>query len=91
MTTFLKTIRKPCGIIIPLGEVKRRVIVDALDKCDGHYLLAARLLCIGKSTVYRVARAHNYQPPMVQAKGLTSVSQNPPLRQANQRSGPEYG
>ena len=26
MSTFLKTIRKPFGIIIPLDEVKRRVL-----------------------------------------------------------------
>jgi hypothetical protein len=44
VTTFLKTIRKPFGIILPLDEVKRRVICDALDKCGGNYLPAARLL-----------------------------------------------
>jgi DNA-binding NtrC family response regulator len=74
MTIFLKTIREPLGIIIPLEEVKRRVICDALDKCGGNYPLAARLLGIGKTTVYRMARAYNYQTPKVHAKRLMNAS-----------------
>jgi len=31
--------------------VKRRVIVNALDKCGGNYPLAAHLLGIGKTTI----------------------------------------
>jgi DNA-binding NtrC family response regulator len=77
VTTFHKTIREPLGIILPLGEVERRVICDALDKCGGNYLLAARLLGIGKTTVYRKARAYNYQTPKVQGQGLMTVSQDP--------------
>ncbi len=77
MTTFLKTIREPLGIILPLDEVERRVICDALDKCDGNYLLAARLLNIGKTTVYRKARAYKYQTPKAQGKSLMTVSQEP--------------
>jgi len=61
VTTFHKTIREPLGIILALDEVERRVICDALDKCGGNYLLAARLLGIRKTTVYRKARAYNYQ------------------------------
>lgn len=76
MATFLKTIGKPFGIILPLDEVERRVICDALDKCGGNYLLAARLLGIGKTTVYRKARAYNYQTPKVQGTGLMTVSQD---------------
>ena len=76
MTTFLKTIRKPFGIILPLDKVERRVICDASDKCGGNYLLAARLLGIGKTTVYRKARAYNYQSPKVQGKGLMTASQD---------------
>jgi hypothetical protein len=44
MSTLLQSIRQPLGAILPLSEVKRRVIVDALDKCGGDYLLAAHLL-----------------------------------------------
>jgi hypothetical protein len=39
------------GIILPLDEVKRRVIIDAFDKCKGSYLMAARLLGIGKTAL----------------------------------------
>jgi DNA-binding NtrC family response regulator len=80
VTTFLKTIRKPLGIILPLDEVKRRAICEALDKCGGNYLLAARLLGIGRTTVYRMARLYNYEPPMVQGEGLMTVSQRSPFR-----------
>jgi excisionase family DNA binding protein len=79
MSSFLKSIQQPLGAILPLDEVKRRVIVDALDKCGGNYRLAARLLGIGKSTVYRMARQHNYQSPQMQGKSLSIASQmNPP-------------
>jgi transcriptional regulator of acetoin/glycerol metabolism len=65
---FLKTLQRPLGIIVPLDEVKRRVIIDALDKCNGRYRLAARLLGIGKTTLYRSAKAYDYQPPRSKGK-----------------------
>jgi transcriptional regulator of acetoin/glycerol metabolism len=66
MSSFLLQIRRPVGTILPLDEVKRRAIVDALDKCQGNYRLAARLLGIGKTTVYRMARQQNHQLPQRQ-------------------------
>jgi DNA-binding NtrC family response regulator len=75
MSTLLKSIRQPLGTILPLSEVKRRVIVDALDKCGGNYLLAAHLLGIGRTTIYRMVRMYRYQPPKVQAERLMSISQ----------------
>jgi transcriptional regulator of acetoin/glycerol metabolism len=66
MSGFLRSIRQPLGTILSLDEVKRRVIVDALDKCGGNYCLAARSLGIGKTTVYRMARQYNYQQPQTQ-------------------------
>jgi transcriptional regulator of acetoin/glycerol metabolism len=76
VTTFLKRIRKPFGIIVPWEEVERRVICDALDKCGGNYLLAARLLGIGRTTLYRKATAYNYRTPKVQATVLMTISQS---------------
>ena len=76
MSTLLKTIRQPLGAILPLEEVKRRVIVDALDKCAGNYLLAARLLGIGRTTIYRMVRVYNYQPPTIKSERLMTVSQD---------------
>jgi DNA invertase Pin-like site-specific DNA recombinase len=78
MSAFLKLIRQPLGAILPLNDVKRRVIVDALDKCGGNYCLAARLLGIGKTTVYRMARQYNYQPPQMQGRSLLIISQRKP-------------
>jgi|SRR5580700_1488336 hypothetical protein len=75
VTTFLKTMRKSFRIILPLDEVKRRALCDALDRCGGNHLCAARLLGLGKTTVYRMARLYNYQRPKVQAEGLMTVSQ----------------
>ena len=76
MSAFSNAPRTPFGIILPLSEVKSRAIVDALDKCGGNYRLAARLLGIGKSTIYRIARTYNYQAPRVQAEPLIPISQS---------------
>jgi len=76
MSAFSSAIRTPFGMILPLSEVKDRAIVDALDRCGGNHLFAARLLGIGKSTVYRIAKKYNYQPPRIQAQGLMSISQS---------------
>jgi transcriptional regulator of acetoin/glycerol metabolism len=54
----LRKMRRPLGIILPLDEVKRRAIRDALDKCGGNCSLAASLLGLGSSTVYRMARVY---------------------------------
>jgi DNA-binding NtrC family response regulator len=75
MSAFSNAIRTPFGMILPLSEVKGRAIVDALDRCGGNYLFAARLLGIGRSTVYRIAKTYNYQPPRIQALRLMSISQ----------------
>jgi hypothetical protein len=75
--SMLRIIQKPLGIVLPMDEVKRRVIVDALDKCRGDRILAAHLLGIGKTTLYRMARTYHYQGPEAQAEALMTV---PPLR-----------
>ena len=76
MSAFSNAIRTPFGMILPLSQVKGRAIVDALDRCAGNYLFAARLLGIGRSTVYRIAKTYNYQPPRIQAQRLMSISQS---------------
>lgn len=79
MAIFFEDFRKPVGIILSWDEMKRRALCDALDKCGGNRLLAARLLGIGKTTVYRMVRLYNYQLPNVQGKGLMTVSQGSPF------------
>jgi Bacterial regulatory protein, Fis family len=73
MNLFFKTIHRPLRIIVPLAEVKRRAIIDALDRCDGSYRLAAHLLGIGRTTLYRMAKTYNYQPPSVQGQVLMTL------------------
>ena len=51
------------------------MIVDVLDKCGGNYLLAAHLLGIGRTTIYRMGRMYRYHQPRIQAERLMSMSQ----------------
>ncbi len=60
MSTFSKTSRDTLKGFVVLEEVKRRTIVDALDRCGGNYVLAARSLDIGKTTIYRLAKTYKY-------------------------------
>jgi DNA-binding NtrC family response regulator len=84
MTTLLEATRKPLGPILPLIEVKRQAVIDALDHCHGNHLLAARLLGIGRTTVYRMEWAYKSQPSKMQGErlGLRSnlpFDDNPPM------------
>lgn len=54
---------RPIGIIIPLDEVIQRAVLDAMDKCEGNVLLAARYLKVGKTTVYRYLREWGWASP----------------------------
>jgi ATP/maltotriose-dependent transcriptional regulator MalT len=72
MRPVFKLLQQPLGAILPLDEVKRLAITAALDKCEGDYRLAAHLLCIGKTTLYRTARKYNYQAVTLQGIALMS-------------------
>jgi hypothetical protein len=71
VTIVFEDLGKPVGIILPWGEMKRRALCDALDKCGGNHLLAARRLGLGKTTIYRMAKLYNYQSPTVQGGSAT--------------------
>ena len=90
MDPFFETNERPLRIIIPLHEVKRRAIIEALDRCNGSYRLAARLLGIGKTTLYRMAKTYNYQPPSVQGQVLMTVPLNGPLLRAHNVQAQEF-
>jgi len=45
----------------PLSEIERRAIEEALAYCNGNVVQAARLLGIGKDTLYR--RLAQYRNP----------------------------
>jgi DNA-binding NtrC family response regulator len=78
MSAFSKTIQMQSRIILPLAQVKRRAVIDALALCGGNRLLAARLLGIGRTTIYRIVRAHKSQPPKEQRAGVVAVCQPSP-------------
>jgi DNA invertase Pin-like site-specific DNA recombinase len=75
MTMLLKQVRQvPSGIILPFDEVRHRVVVDAIDKRGGNYMLAARMLGIGKTTIYRWIRIYGYEHPKDQAAVLLAAT-----------------
>jgi transcriptional regulator of acetoin/glycerol metabolism len=69
MDTFSTNYESHPERIRRLDEVKHRAIVDALDQCRGNYHIAARLLGIGRTTIYRMARKYNYQPSRYKRNG----------------------
>jgi two-component system response regulator HydG len=53
------------GKIIPMAELEKQTILSAITELNGDKLQAARLLGIGKTTLYRKLKdyaAHEYQP-----------------------------
>lgn len=49
------------GPVVPLAEMEKQAIVDALRKLGGDKLLAARLLGIGKTTLYRKLKEYGIE------------------------------
>lgn len=43
----------PNGVVTPLQEVIDRAVLEALTKCHGNVVLTAKLLGVGKTTLYR--------------------------------------
>ena len=70
MSTFSKTIQKPLRIILPLAQVKRWAVTDAIEQCHGNHRLAARLLGIGRTTIYRMVRAQKSQATQDAREGV---------------------
>ena len=53
--------------LLPLSELERRAIFRALRETSGDKLAAARLLGIGKTTLYRKLKQYNGEPPAARA------------------------
>jgi DNA-binding NarL/FixJ family response regulator len=70
MGLLCNTPQQPQGTILPLDEVKRLAIVAALDRCEGDYQLAARLLRVGRTSLYQMARKYNYHAVIAQGEAL---------------------
>ena len=54
----LRSFLPPGGGITPLAELEKQAILSAIDSANGDKLLAARLLGIGKTTLYRKLREY---------------------------------
>lgn len=54
-----KTVEPSSSKIIPLVDVERKAILEAIEQLRGDKLLAARLLGIGKTTLYRKLKEYS--------------------------------
>ena len=51
------------GPVLPLAQLEKEAILETLRKLDGDKLLAARLLGIGKTTLYRKLKEYGINAP----------------------------
>jgi two-component system response regulator HydG len=52
---------QPTNGIVPMAELERQTILNALTQVNGDKMLAARLLGIGKTTLYRKLKEYQSQ------------------------------
>lgn len=55
---------EPTGEVVPLAVQERRAILDAIRKTQGDKLTAAKLLGIGKTTLYRKLKEYGITDPL---------------------------
>jgi two-component system response regulator HydG len=53
----------PAGPVMPLAQLEKEAILETLRKLNGDKLLAARLLGIGKTTLYRKLKEYGIHSP----------------------------
>jgi transcriptional regulator of acetoin/glycerol metabolism len=49
--------------VLPLAQLEKQAILETLSKLNGDKLLAARLLGIGKTTLYRKLKEYGINAP----------------------------
>jgi DNA-binding NtrC family response regulator len=54
--------RQPLPTVIPLSELERRAIMNALEYTKGDRAVAAHLLGIGRTTLYRKLKEYQLVP-----------------------------
>jgi hypothetical protein len=91
MSTFSKGIQEPLPTIVPLALLKRCAVIDAIEQCHGSRLLAARLLGIGKTTIYRMVGAQKAHSCTTHRGGPAAVFPPSPCNGSRQGSAREYG
>jgi len=58
----LLAMSQPSNGIVPMAELEKQTILNALTQVNGDKMLAARLLKIGKTTLYRKLKEYESQP-----------------------------
>jgi two-component system response regulator HydG len=53
------------AVVVPLAELERKAILNAIRDLGGDKLLAARLLGIGKTTLYRKLKEYGIADPLL--------------------------
>jgi len=57
----LMAVSHPSNGIVPMAELEKQTILSALIQVNGDKMLAARLLGIGKATLYRKLKEYESQ------------------------------
>ena len=71
----------PSPAILPLGEIEKRAILEALDYTKGDLGTAAHLLGIGRTTLYRKLKEYRLgEPEMPEPKPVGSADAAAPFR-----------
>ncbi len=58
----------PTGKLRPLADIESDVIANAIAVCRGNMSLAAKVLGIGRSTIYRKVRGPDQQQERTETK-----------------------
>lgn len=69
----------PEPVILPLAEIEKRAILEALEYTKGDHTMAANLLGIGRTTLYR--KLKEYRLESIGPKPVASAGSAPLLRQ----------
>jgi len=73
----LRTYPGPSRVIMPLSEIEKRAILEALDYTKGDHSMAAHLLGIGRTTLYRKLKEYRL--------GETEIPGSKPMGSADRR------
>jgi two-component system response regulator HydG len=67
------------GPVLPLAQLEKQAILETLRKLNGDKLLAARLLGIGKTTLYRKLKEYGIGAPEAEESARTDGAASPGL------------
>ena len=65
-------------VILPLSEIEKRAILEALAYTKGDHTTAAQLLGIGRTTLYRKLKEYRLEGPESRFAGSTNIESPEP-------------